>query len=87
MGSKKRIGQKLKQNAEYPAILKFLKQCGLKSRTMTATGKAHPFLLIELPDGTELQHSVACTPRGGGCPARGVSHLRRTLAKAGFNVG
>lgn len=87
MGSKKRIGQKLKQNAEYPAIIKFLGQCGLKSRTMTATGKAHPFLLIELPNGETLQHSLACTPRGGGCPARAASHLRRSLAKAGYSVG
>lgn len=87
MGSKSRIAQKLRQNDEYPAICRFLKQVGLSFTTHSPTGSAHPYMIIKLPDGAELKHSLACTPSGGGFPKRAISHLKRELARAGYDLG
>lgn len=87
MGSKKRIAQKLKQNDEYPALCRFLRAAGLAFSTHCATGSAHPYLLIDLPCGRQLKHNIACTPSGGGHPARALSHLKRCLRAEGYDLG
>lgn len=87
MGSKCRLGQKLRQNEEYRAILKFLAKVGLRHTLHPATGSQHPFIIISLPNGAEFRHSVACTPRGGGNPAAALAYLRRKLREVGYDVG
>ena len=87
MGSKSRITNKLRQNDEYPVLCRFLKQAGLRFTTHSPTGSAHPFLLITLPNGNELRHSIACTPSGGGYPKKALSHLKRDLRNAGYDLG
>jgi hypothetical protein len=87
MGSKKRITNKLRQNDEYPALCRFLDQVGLRYRTECATGSGHPFMLIDLPSGTVLKHTISCTPSGGGLPKLALGHLKRALRGAGYDVG
>ena len=87
MGSKSRIGNKLRQNDEFQAIKKFLKAVGFRFTAHPPTGSAHPYILIDLPNGQTLKHSVACTPKGGGNPSGALAYLRRKLREAGFDVG
>ena len=87
MGSKCRIAAKLRQNAEYPAVTKFLKSIGLRFTTHPATGSGHPFLMIVLPDGREIRHSIACTQKGGGNIGRAMTSLKRQLRSEGYDVG
>jgi len=87
MGSKVRITNKLRQNDEYRAITSLLDRVGMPYAVFPATGSAHPFMLIDLPDGTQLRHSLACTPRGGGNKRGALAYLRRKLREAGFDVG
>lgn len=85
--SRMRIEAKLRQNDEYKAISRFLDKVGLRFTAYAATGSSHPFIIIDMPDGTEFRHSVACTPKGGGNPAGALSYLRRKLREAGYDVG
>lgn len=85
--SRMRIEAKLRQNDEYKATARFLDKVGLRFTVHPATGKQHPFILIQMPDGTEFRHSVACTPKGGGNPAGALAYLRRKLREAGYDVG
>jgi len=87
MGSKIRITAKLRQNDEYRAICRYLEGQGLTHTAHPATGSAHPYIIIDLPDGQTLRHSVACTPKGGGNPSGALAYLRRKLREAGYDVG
>ncbi len=82
-----RIAAKLRQNDEYQAITRFLGKVGLRFTAHPPTGSQHPYILIQMPDGTEFRHSVACTPKGGGNPSGALAYLRRKLREAGYDVG
>ena len=84
MGSKSRITNKLRQNDEYKAICRYLDGQGLTHTAHPPTGSAHPYIIIDLPDGTAFRHSVACTPRGGGNTSGALAYLRRKLRDAGY---
>ena len=84
MGSKQRIGNKLRQNDEYTAICRYLEGKSLTHTAHPPTGHGHPYLLIDLPNGETLRHSVACTPRGGGHPPKALAYLRKKLREAGY---
>jgi hypothetical protein len=86
VGSKSRITNKLRQNDEYRAIIGLLDRMGMTYAVFPATGSAHPFMLIDLPDGTQLRHSLACTPRGGGNKQGALAYLRRKLREAGYDI-
>lgn len=87
MGSKCRIVQKLRQNAEYPVICGFLDKVGMAFTTHAPLGKSHPFITIRLPDGREVIHHINCTPKGGGNPSQALSKLRRKLRENGYDLG
>ncbi|WP_126975587.1 hypothetical protein [Frigidibacter oleivorans] len=87
MGSKSRIEQKLRQSDSYRAIAAFLDALGWRFETHGPSGHGHPYLMIRLPCGGMLRHTIACTPRAGGNPKGALSHLRRVLRDHGYDVG
>lgn len=84
MGSKQRIGNRLRQNADFNAIKNWLNAADLPFTVHPPTGKGHPYIIITMHDGTEFRHIVACSPRAGGHQAGAISHLRRKLREAGY---
>ena len=88
MGSKQRIGNRLRQNADFNAIKNWLNAADLPFTVYSPTGKGHPYIIIiTMTDGTELRHIVACSPRACGHPVGAISYLRRKLREAGYIEG
>lgn len=85
MGSKNRIAQKLRQNDEHRAITRFLDGADLRYTIHPPPGCQHPYLMIALPDGATIKHTVACTPKGGGAPKKALALLRRHLWEVGYD--
>jgi hypothetical protein len=85
--SKSRLVAKLRQNDEYPAIKKFLKQVGFDHEVHNPTGSGHPFITIRLPHGAILKHHINCTPSNAGGNVRAaLAGLRRALRTAGYDL-
>jgi hypothetical protein len=85
--SKPRLATKLRQNAEYPAITDFLDKIGFRHELHGPTGKGHPFLRIDLPDGRSIDHYINSTPKANGNPRAAMGKLRRALRDAGYDIG
>lgn len=81
--SRFKLATKLRQNAEYPAIVATLEELKLKFELFGPTGKGHPFLRIEIPGRAAFDFYVSCTPRGSGRPKAVVARLRRELRALG----
>ena len=81
MGSKSRLVQKLRQTPHFPAMERYLDGLGLRWSINPPTGSGHPYLLIQMPDGREIKHSVACTPRSSTNPDATLSRLKRAMAR------
>lgn len=84
--SRMKLATKLRQNAEYPAVVDLLDQLGLKFELFPPPGKGHPFLQIAIPGREPLIFHVNCTPRAGGNPKSALGRLRRALRSAGVAV-
>ncbi|TJZ85818.1 hypothetical protein [Paracoccus hibiscisoli] len=81
--SRFRLTAKVRKNADYIALSRFLDDLGLPHEVVQPNAKGHPALRITLPTGTLMDHHIACTPRGWcNAPAR-VAALRRKLIEAG----
>lgn len=85
--SRFRLVARLRTNADFKALSAFLDGLGLAWSIERPTGKGHPALLIELPNGELLRHTVTCTPRGGGNPLGAIAYLRRAMRAAGYDPG
>lgn len=81
--SRMRIEAKVRKNADFQAIKRYLNDIGLRFETHRPTGKGHPFIRIDLPGGGTLDQFITCTPRGRSNPDAYVSKLRRALISAG----
>lgn len=84
MGSKCRMIQRVRTNADYQAITRHLDTLGLRHRVVPPEGKGHPALMIRLPSGDEARYTIACSPRGGLNSRARVADLRRFLAGHGL---
>lgn len=81
--SRQRIAAKVRKNPDFIALTRYLDALGLAHQVIPPTGKGHPALRIILPDGSDLIHHIACTPRGRLNSAAPVAKLRRRLAAIG----
>ncbi len=87
MGSKNRIGNKLRQSARFKALEAELERLDLPFTVHAPTGCGHPFIQIAIPGRDEpLKHHVACTPHEKSPSAQTVGYLRRALRLAGVAV-
>lgn len=85
--SKFRLGNKLRQNMEYPAITGYLDTIAFAWRLNDRRGNGgHPFLTITLPCGREIEHHINSTPRADGNPKAAISKLRRALRAHGYDL-
>lgn len=85
--SKFRLGAKLRQNDEYPAITGYLKKVGFAWRLNDKRGNGgHPYLTIWLPCGKAVEHHINCTPRANGNPRAALAKLRRCLRDNGYDL-
>lgn len=82
--SRMRIEAKIRKNADFIALTRFLDCIGFRHDVHPPTGKGHPFLRIDLPDGRQIDFHIACTPAGHCNAGARVTRLRRRLADAGF---
>lgn len=82
--SRMRIAAKIRKNPDYKSIDRFLDQHGFRHEIHPPTGKGHPFLRIDLPDGRQLDFHIACTPAGRCNADARLARLRRHLADAGY---
>lgn len=85
--SRQRIIQKVRKNADYQALARFLEEQGLQWEVLPPTGKGHPFMRISLPDGGTIDYQISCTPMGGCNVKSRVASLRRALIERGVGVG
>lgn len=84
--SKPRLAAKLRQNAEYPAMVAWLRRIGLHFELVPQTGHGYPHLLIKLPDGRMMQHYINITPKNGGNPKAALAELRRAMRAKGYDL-
>ncbi|QCP84340.1 hypothetical protein EYE35_01200 [Cereibacter sphaeroides] len=84
MGSKCRLIQRVRTNADYQALTRHLDTLGLRHRVVPPEGKGHPGLMIRLPSGEEARFQIACSPRGGLNSRARVAELKRWLASRGL---
>ncbi|MGP9804048.1 hypothetical protein [Paracoccus sp. NSM] len=84
--SRQRIGAKIRKNPDYIALARYLDAHDLKHEIVPPTGKGHPALRITLPDGSDMIHHIACTPRGRCHVAPRVAQLRRRLEAKGVHA-
>lgn len=82
--SRFRLSAKLRKNEDFKAITSWLDGQGLEWRVVPPSGKGHPGIEIDLPDGETITHQITCTPRGGGNARAALAYLRRTLRGAGY---
>lgn len=82
--SRMRIAAKIRKNPDYKSIDRFLDQIGFRHEIHPPTGKGHPFLRIDLPDGRQLDFHIACTPAGRCNADARLARLRRHLADSGY---
>ncbi|WP_333826872.1 hypothetical protein [Pararhodobacter sp.] len=82
--SRQRIGAKVRTNADFQAITRFMDGEGIAYELRAPEGKGHPILIITSADGQKLRYPIACTPRGRcNTPAR-VASLKRFLRQHGI---
>ena len=83
--SRMRIITKLRKNTCFQLCTKLLDDLGLTWEVHPPTGKGHPFILIEHPNGGEqIKFLVAATPKSYATGPRSVGNLRRKLESAGL---
>lgn len=82
--SRMRIITKLRKNTCFQLCTKLLDDLGLEWQVHPPTGKGHPFILIENPNGGDpIKHLVALTPKSYATGPRAVATLRRKLEAEG----
>lgn len=86
MSSESRIIQKVRKNHCYQQQVQILHDLGLSFELHPPTGKGHPFLLIQNPNGGTIRHSVATTPKRRSTGNGAVNLLRRRLLQHGIDV-
>lgn len=84
--SRMRIIAKVRTNPDFKAIARFLDEHGLSFVACPPLGKGHPYLLIAMPDGREVAHTITCTPCGRANATARVATLRRVLIAAGWSA-
>ena len=82
--SRMRIEAKIRKNADFIALTRFLETIGFEYEVFPPTGKGHPFLRIDLPNHRQIDFHIACTPAGHCNAGARVTRLRRRLAEAGY---
>ncbi|WP_103173752.1 hypothetical protein [Paracoccus sp. SY] len=82
--SRPRLSARVRTNADYQAMSRFIDGLGLAHEIVKPNAKGHPALAITLPCGTLLIHHIACTPRGRCNVDARVAGLKRALVKAGI---
>ena len=82
--SRNRIIAKLRKNHCFQKTCALLDEMKLRYEVCPPTGKGHPFLLIENPNGEQIRHHMACTPKSYKSGDRAVSELIKKLEAAGL---
>lgn len=78
--SRFRLSAKVRTNAGYQALTRWLDDNGFKHRVVQPNNKGHPALEITAPDGAQMLHTIACTPMGGENTKARIAQLKRDLA-------
>ena len=79
MGSKSRMGQKVRKNADYIAITRYADEIGLPWELHPPVSKGHPFLRCTMPDGSCFDFTITCTPGGYIDSASRVAKFKRKM--------
>ena len=83
--SRNRIIAKLRKNHCFQKTTALLEEMSLRYEVCPPTGKGHPFILIENPNGGDpIRHHMACTPKTYKSGDRAVSELIKKLEAAGL---
>ena len=83
--SRMRITAKLRRNECFKRCTQFLDDHRLAYEVCRPTGKGHPFLLVQHPQGGDpIKHLLALTPKSYATGPRSVATLRRKLEAAGL---
>lgn len=83
--SRNRLADRLRRNADFQAMTRYLDQIGLGWRVVKPNHKGHPALAIALPGQPEpLIHHISSTPGGWCNTEHRVAKLKRALAVAGW---
>lgn len=82
--SRQRIEAKVRKNWCFQEATRLLDRHGLAWKLYPPTGKGHPYLLIDNPNGGEpIRMHMATTPKSRGTGRATLSGLRHKLIRAG----
>ena len=82
--SRYRLESRLRRNADFQAVTRYLDDAGLEWRVVKRNAKGHPHLRVEDQLGTVAWLMIASTPMGGCNTASRVAGARRILIAAGI---
>jgi hypothetical protein len=83
--SRSRLLNKVRKNADYEAVARYLDGMVIAHRVGFPNGRisGHPAVFIALPDGSEVPFTIASTPSAWISQAACVNRLKKLLAKHG----
>ena len=82
--SRFRLVAKVRTNAGFKAMTRFLQDQGLHYEVEKPNRKGHPALRITAPAGRQIDHKISCTPGPREDTALKVAALRRHLRAEGL---